>query len=295
MKTRCKLEHSHQDTQGLSPIPIPWWGQVQGAAPRCGRGQGAGGEPHPSCWPCVQAASYLCCYHVTSSSPSSAGSINGHGCFPQGMSTVGKLRKGGSGLYSSPVLGVLEPNRARRVPAASGAAANPDSGCGVLPGEAAPNPTPIPRHWLGRGRCRSLLCGTHSPEEPSQMSRPPCTPASPAEPPRHRGCSETMTVTLQRVPTEGPSHPQSPLRQQTRCVTQRTPGPVRSGPCGAKQAAKHKQDTWISRVCWQQPREGETTSRRISRTCTQDHSHRTLLPATERCHDPTPSSSRLSG
>lgn len=124
-------------------------GQVQGAAPRCGRGRGAGGEPLPSHWPHVQAASYLR-YHITSSSPSSAGSINGCGCFPQGMSTVGKPRRGGSGLYSSPVLGVLETNGARRVPAASGAAANPGTGCRVSPAAgSSPHPNTHPQAQAG--------------------------------------------------------------------------------------------------------------------------------------------------
>lgn len=195
MKTRCKLEHGHQTCTGCPPSPSHG-GTGPGAAPHCGRGRGAGGEPHPSHWPHVQAASYLC-YHITSSSPSSAGSINGCGCFPQGMSTVGKPRRGGSGLYSSPVLGVLETNGARRVPAASGAAANPGTGCGV-----SPTPTPIPRHRLGCGGCRSLLRGIRGPEQPSQTSRPPCAPKSPAEPLQHGGGSETTTVTLRGA--EGP-------------------------------------------------------------------------------------------
>lgn len=54
--------------------------------------EGTGGWQGPPSWPHIQAASYLLCYHLASSSPSTAGSIKGRGCFPQGISSVGKLR-----------------------------------------------------------------------------------------------------------------------------------------------------------------------------------------------------------
>lgn len=56
MKTRCKLEHSHRDTQGLSPIAIPRGGAGPGGSPtlreRMGGWRGAPSRPlalHPGC------------------------------------------------------------------------------------------------------------------------------------------------------------------------------------------------------------------------------------------------------
>lgn len=223
METRCNLEHGHQ-TQGAAPHPHPIAGQVQGCSPTLQEGTGAGGELHPGHWPNVQAGSYLCCYHITSSSSSSAGSINGRSCFPQGMSTVGKPRRGGSSIYTSLVSGLLESNGARRVPTASGAAASPVLGAGS-PMPAAPALTPIPK--AGCGRCCSLFCGTHSsiPEEPPSLCH-----RVPAEPAQHRGGSETMTMTLRGAggPTKGPSHSQNPLYHQTHSVTPRSKASVQT-------------------------------------------------------------------
>ena len=174
MKTRCKLGTA----TGLCPI-------------RCGRGWGAGGEPRPHRQPRVQAVAYLRCYHITSSSPSSAGSINGRGCFPQGTSTVRKPRSRGSGLDSSPVLGVLETHGARRVPVASAAAARPGAGS-ALPGGAAPTPTPIRRCRLGFGD--AALCSV------VPASRSSCPRQAPRPPPQSPQQSHFSAEVVQKPP-----------------------------------------------------------------------------------------------
>lgn len=179
---------------GCPPCPS-YGGRGSGGSPTLQEGTG-GWQGAPS-WPHIQAASYLLCYHLASSSPSTAGSKNSRGCFPQGTNSVGKLSRAGSGLYSSTILGALETNGTRTLPGA---------GCRVSHHGERPPPR---QAGLGDAiLCSVVLVAWMSPRVSGR-----------ATPARRRFRTTTVTLSGAEGPPEGPSHPQSPVQQQMCSVT----------------------------------------------------------------------------